>query len=118
MNEQRKVLAFQLLSLNVIKLYGEGIYIGDKIPNTTPFNRLKSTEPCILLDNGKYIWGYQCYWEDFDTFQKKKERKYRNTKIETVTILNEVKPMKEKDYGITTKNKRNNRKYGNSSKRS
>ena len=39
-----------------VKLYGYGIYEGD---TASP---LGHQNPKIKLDNGKTVWGYQCWW--------------------------------------------------------
>jgi hypothetical protein len=66
-----RVIAIESFSDGILKTYGEGEYIGDKIPNIDPFNKLKIKNPCILLDNGKYVWGFECWWGDVDKFKEK-----------------------------------------------
>jgi len=54
--------------------FGEGVYEGDVIPDGTPENpapggwmgkaivEKKVPNPKIKLDNGKIVWGCECWW--------------------------------------------------------
>lgn len=57
-----RVIAFESFKDGVLTTYGEGVYLGDKVPDATPFNTRDIPNPCIRLDSGKHIWGYQCWW--------------------------------------------------------
>lgn len=63
-----KVIAIQSFNEGVLRKFGEGEYIGDfHIPN----NGFKVKNPCIRLDNGKYVWGFQSWWGDVVKFYEK-----------------------------------------------
>jgi len=47
---------------NSVQLFGYGIYEGDKIPEKGPLAEAGLANPCILLDNGKRVYGYECWW--------------------------------------------------------
>lgn len=53
-----------LLSSNgtAIKDFGHGTYIGDLVPDVEPFRSMRLPNPCIRLDNGRHVWGFQCWW--------------------------------------------------------
>lgn len=40
-----------------VHLLGYGVYEGMKVPEELGF-----PNPCIKLDNGGVVWGYQCWW--------------------------------------------------------
>lgn len=50
-----------LLSANSqeIVLLGHGVYEGDQI---VPDNAWPFPNPCIKLDDGRTVWGFQCWW--------------------------------------------------------
>lgn len=53
-----------------VKLFGYGVYEGDKIPESGMFKELHLENPCILLDNGKKVYGYQCWFGTEDEVKK------------------------------------------------
>jgi hypothetical protein len=59
-----RVIAIESLKNGKLRSYSEGEYIGDLIPDIKPFNEIKMMNPCILLDGGKYVWGFQCWWSN------------------------------------------------------
>lgn len=59
-----RVIAIESLKNGKLRSYGEGEYIGDLIPDIKPFNEIKIMNPCIRLDGGKYVWGFQCWWSN------------------------------------------------------
>ena len=61
-----RVIAISHSEDGVIYSYGEGEYIGKKIPAEEPFKSLGIENPCIKLDTGKYVWGYMCWWGPVD----------------------------------------------------
>lgn len=65
---KKRVLAAQQIDEGILYLYGEGEYLGDLVPNISPFKEHGKTNPCIKLDNGQYVWGFQCWWGDHDKF--------------------------------------------------
>jgi len=57
-----RVTAIQSFKNGVIKTYGDGELLGDKVPNAEPFRSAELPNPCIKMDSGKYVWGFQCWW--------------------------------------------------------
>lgn len=53
----------------IVYIYGYGMHVGS-VQN----EELGFSNPKIELDNGKVIWGYQCWWGDekavLDTFKE------------------------------------------------
>lgn len=48
-------------------IFGYGTYEGDKVPDPNQNISLcgipiRSRNPCILLDNGKRVYGCECWW--------------------------------------------------------
>lgn len=72
-----KVVAIKRSTSTEIILYGKGEYIGDKIPNTPSFIRNKLENPCIKLDDGTYVWGFQCWWGDIEGYESSKYSKLK-----------------------------------------
>lgn len=63
-----RVGAIESANNTEVRLYGYGTYDGDFVPDGGDFigNCFKesaSPNPRITLDNGKVVWGYQCWWE-------------------------------------------------------
>jgi len=54
-----------------LSLYGEGTYIGDLYPSAGPFEGMGIRNPCIRLDDGDYVWGYQCWWGELEEVKRK-----------------------------------------------
>jgi hypothetical protein len=86
-----RVLALESSNGKTIRVYGEGTLLGSKTPDAEPFKSLNLKNPCILLDSGKYVWGYQCWWGELE----KMKDTYKDYKVEKVEVLNEVFPVKE-----------------------
>ena len=88
-----KVVAIESLEKGELRSYGEGKYLGDKVPDVSPFKEIKLKSPCIKLDSGKHVWGFQCWWGDINKFRKC----YKNV-IQTeiiVDIEDEILPIEE-----------------------
>lgn len=52
-----------------MKLFGYGVYLGNKIPETddiksmgVSLKKYDLSNPCIQLDNGDIVWGCECWW--------------------------------------------------------
>lgn len=65
-----------------IYIFGYGTYEGDKVPGqdekTTPAGTMgeiiteaKVANPLIKLDNGKVVWGCECWWGELEGFAEK-----------------------------------------------
>ena len=63
-----KVIAIKNISKDgeKVNIFGYGEYLGEK-----PCPELKGRlNPCIRLDNGKIVWGCQCWWGNADRVEK------------------------------------------------
>lgn len=63
-------------------VYGEGTYIGNRRPpdgTRTPFGLIDATippgyvNPCIVLDDGRVVWGCQSWWGPPEQIRKRLE---------------------------------------------
>ena len=81
-----------------IRLFGYGIYQGEEIPPTgikfmgLDLNKLGRKNPKILLDNGKVVWGCECWWGSEEKVKKMAEGK-------KITIVNPNEHRKEEEDG-------------------
>ena len=53
----------------LVKFLGFGVYEGDKVPHSNKvklfgvsLKEIGAKTPCIKLDNGKYVYGCECWW--------------------------------------------------------
>lgn len=58
-------------------IYGYGVYEGNKAPGKgisfmgIDVSEIKNyTNPCIKLDNGKIVWGCECWWGTEEKIKK------------------------------------------------
>jgi hypothetical protein len=86
-----RVIAIENIKDGIMRSYGEGMYIGDKVPNIEPFNTAEIKNPCIKLDSGKYVWGFQCWWGEVIKTREKFKDMYKEEVI--VELNDEVLPM-------------------------
>lgn len=91
-----RVVAIESFKNGVLKLFGEGIYVGNKIPDTPPFNEIKLRNPCIKLDSGKYVWGMECWWGEKEKFYEKYGEHIKET-IDVSDNLSNTQPMEEEE---------------------
>lgn len=54
---------------STIEMFGYGVYLGDKIPESdnvkmfgVSLKELGHKNPCIQLDSGKKVYGCECWW--------------------------------------------------------
>ena len=87
----KRVIAIQSLEDGVLKTYGEGEITFGLVPDVEPFKELGVTNPCIKLDTGKHVWGFECWWGDVDKFRAKYADAIESEEI--VDVENEVLPM-------------------------
>ena len=40
-----------------VKFFGYGEHLGNRLPPNFPM-----PNPCIRLDTGQLVWGYECWW--------------------------------------------------------
>ena len=90
MSKNREI-AIQSLEDGVLKTYGEGELLIGLVPNIEPFKELNAPNPCIKLDTGKHVWGFECWWGDAAQFRTKYAASI--TSEEIVDVENEVLPM-------------------------
>lgn len=48
-----------------VRFFGYGVYRGDEMGSPLPF-----PNPKIELDNGKIVWGCQCWWDAEDNIKQ------------------------------------------------
>ncbi len=96
---------------NIVKFLGYGVYEGDFDPDDPTYApapvggvadmareakrvaKYRSTNPRIRLDNGKLVWGCECWWGDEEKVKKKIEAyKQADYIIKDVDIDEERKP--------------------------
>lgn len=69
--EGTTVLAIRDGDDNKLFVFGEGVYVGD-LPVRIPGVSNKTwRNPCIYLDSGDIIWGFQCWWGPRDLIKAK-----------------------------------------------
>lgn len=75
-----RVLAIRNADDKTVFVFGTGVYVGhERPPNGTlhPFGIVDDafpadyTNPRIDLDNGKTVWGFQCWWGPEDATRRK-----------------------------------------------
>ena len=87
-----RVIAIESIKNGVCRSYGEGEYIGHREPNGGWMKDLGIKNPCIKLDSGKYIWGYQCWWGEIEKFNNKYKELIKEIIIVDVDENIEPKP--------------------------
>ncbi len=89
MEKGTRVGAIRNATCETVYLYGFGTYQGDEIPPKgtigtlgLDMGELGRKNPKILLDNGKVVWGCQCWWGS----EEKVKEMIGDRKIEFVGI--------------------------------
>jgi hypothetical protein len=78
-----RVTAIESIKDGICRSYGEGEYIGDKSPSKGWLSEIEGAKnPCIKLDSGKYVWGFQCWWGATEKFNNK----YKDLIKETIIV--------------------------------
>jgi hypothetical protein len=57
-----RVGAVQKADDTEVYFYGWGKYIGDEVPDRGFLSEMDIKNPCIALDNGKKVYGFECWW--------------------------------------------------------
>lgn len=73
MKEGTRVTAWSHSTEETVFSYGSGIYMGNKIPPEGVEylgTNVKSANPQINLDNGKTVWGCECWWGEEAAYAK------------------------------------------------
>lgn len=84
----------------LLKFLGYGVYDGDEVPPKgggfmqDAMNETGNTNPKIVLDNGKVVWGCQCWWGSEAAVRKQIEE-YEKHGYETVVVDMEEEMLKE-----------------------
>jgi hypothetical protein len=67
-----RVTAIFNVENDVVRSFGDGVYVGDEIPSQDigGFNT-GFPNPKIVLDNGKVVWGCECWWGTVEGVKKK-----------------------------------------------
>ena len=73
-----RVIAVACAEDGKVKTFGEGTYAGDFIPGEEVAGWMGEAlrehgvpNPRIDLDNGKVVWGCECWWGDVEAFKKR-----------------------------------------------
>jgi len=88
---KNRVIAVQSLEDGVLKTYGEGEVIFGLVPNVAPFKELGVSNPCVKLDSGKHVWGFECWWGEVSAFRTKYADSIESEEI--VEVENEILPL-------------------------
>lgn len=91
MNKGDRVGAVLSASKGTVHYLGDGTYLGDLQPPVGPFGMTRDdatqlwvsmgatdeeihgmlSNPCIQLDSGRYVWGFQCWWGSIDVIKER-----------------------------------------------
>ena len=67
-----KVIALLRAKDGVVESFGEGVYAGDfPLPDEAGGLNFGQENPRIDLDNGKTVWGCECWWGPAETVRDK-----------------------------------------------
>jgi len=78
-----RVTAILSAGRGIVKSFGDGVYAGDfKLPDDASGFNFGQDNPRIDLDNGKTVWGCECWWGPTEEIKKR----FQDWKIETVDI--------------------------------
>ena len=62
--------AVQKADDDTVWIYGYGKYVGDEVPCRGFLQKAQITNPCIVLDNGSKVYGFECWWGDAAEMKK------------------------------------------------
>ncbi len=85
-----RVIAIESLKDGKLRSYGEGD-MEHRVPDQWPWNENSIKNPCIKLDSGQYVWGFQCWWFPVEQFKKDYEEAIKNQKI--IKVKDEILPL-------------------------
>lgn len=78
-----RVGAIQKADKDSVHFYGWGVYEGDFVPQRGFMKGSSITNPQIKLDNGKLVWGCECWWGPEDKVKEMiGDRKVINVEVE------------------------------------
>lgn len=75
-----RVIAIRDSDENEVNIYGYGKYLGEK--ECPKLGGLLN--PCIELENGKIVWGCECWWGNADRIEKEI---INGRKVNTVEVV-------------------------------
>lgn len=61
-NIGERIGAIQSATSTEVIMYGYGVYAGEEIPPSGFAHICGHTNPKLVLDNGKTVWGQECWW--------------------------------------------------------
>lgn len=79
-----RVLALLDAREGVVRSFGEGVYAGDFVPPEDIGFGIPN--PRIDLDNGKVVWGMECWWGDVDSVRKRFQGEWKWEQVDPETI--------------------------------
>ena len=85
-----RVIAIESFKDGRLRSYGEG-EMEHRVPDQEPWNEHSVKNPCITLDNGKHVWGFQCWWAPVEEFEKNYKEHINTQKI--VDVPKEILPL-------------------------
>ena len=62
--------AFSSCDDDTIELLGYGTYEGEQVPDKEALKRLVVPNPKITLDDGRVVWGFECWWGSEEKIKK------------------------------------------------
>lgn len=90
-----EVIAVQSLEKGHLKVFGKGIYKGDHVPDKDPFNEAGIKNPCIELEDGSYVWGFECWWGSREGFAKQYDSIIKSRETVKPQGVKPVKPISD-----------------------
>ncbi len=66
-----KVLVIRDVDGDNVNVFGEGLMIGEVVPDYFPFSSNSIPNPCMLMDDGSYIFGLSSWWGDLEKAKAK-----------------------------------------------
>ena len=82
-----RVLAIQQRDESTVYVYGEGTYLGNRHPDVSWLPD-DFVNPCIQLDDGHYVWGFECWWGELDRFKEQNG----DREVVKVDVIDEIFP--------------------------
>ena len=84
-----KVIAISHIKDGKIFSFGEGTIIENQVPDKEPFNTIGLKNLCIKLNDGSYVWGFECWWGEKERMIKK----YPDIKNSTIIKSDNIQPL-------------------------
>lgn len=70
-----RVMAILSAKDGVVRVFGEGEYLGNQVPENLPhlelLHKAEIPSPAIKLDNGVVIYGAECWWGSVEKVKEK-----------------------------------------------